>query len=151
MRKPSIADAFDLHYAINAVGCYIWLRARKGKEAKRGGGYGCFRLLGRVIGAHKYAYERAYGPVPTGMQVSHKCHNTLCVNHLHMCLETNDENQARGAAALRRAKKLTPEIVRDIRDSCAAGVVQRVMAEKYGINQGDVSHIIKRRWWKHVA
>lgn len=148
----TIAQTFDNQYLINPdTGCYVWLRARKGKEAKAGGGYGCFRLKGKIVGAHKFAWERTRGPVPKGLQVSHVCHNTLCVNEAHLCLETNDENQARAAADGRRARKLTREIVLDIKQSCAAGVFQRVMAEKYGIAQGNVSHIVNGHWWAHVV
>ena len=147
-----IRDTFDQQYRVDEItGCFVWLRGRKGKEAKKGGGYGCFRLNGRTVGAHCFAWERVHGPIWPGLQVSHKCHNTLCVNVDHMCLETNEENQARGAAALRRAKKLTVDAVRDIKRSCAAGATQAAMGKKYGIAQGDVSHIVRGHWWAHVT
>lgn len=148
----TIAETFDQQYRVDEVtGCWVWLRARKGKEAKRGGGYGCFTIRGKSIAAHRFAWERRFGAIPLGIHVSHKCHNTLCVNVEHMCLETNDENAARSARDLRRAQKLTVAAVQDIKRSCAAGALQREMAEKYGIAQGDVSHIINGHWWAHVT
>lgn len=143
---------FDDCYRIDpATGCCIWLHARKGKEVKKGGGYGCLRINGRLIGAHKFAYERAYGLVPGGLQVSHTCHNTLCVNPAHMVLETNHENQTRGASLGRKAQKLTIEAVRDIRIQVAAGVPQKTMAEKYRVGASAICAIIARREWKHVT
>lgn len=149
---PTIAQTFDQQYRVDPVtGCHVWLRACKGKEVAKGGGCGCLRVNGKLIGAHVHAWEQVNGPVPKGMQVSHTCHNTKCVNEQHMCLETNAENQARGAAALRKAQKLTVEAVLDIKRSCSAGVYQRIMADKYEIAQGDVSHIMAGHWWAHVT
>lgn len=150
--RRTIADTFDEQYAVDRkTGCWIWQRACKGKEVSRGGGYGCFRMRGKMIGAHVFAYERKHGKVPRGMHVMHLCHNTKCVNPAHLQTGTNEENQAHSARDLRRPRKLTVAAVRDIKRSCAGGVLQRVMAEKYGIAQGDVSHIVNGRWWKHVA
>lgn len=146
----TVADNFDKCYEVQPDGCWEWLRARKGKEAKRGGGYGCFKYRGRTVGAHKFAYERAYGPVPKGLQVMHLCHNTLCVNPSHLAAGTNDENQRARAMAGRTQAKLTPDDVRAIRRRFAAGELQREIAEDFGLYQCDVSNIVHRKYWAHV-
>lgn len=47
-------------------------------------GYGQFRIKRVRIAAHKFAYERVYGPVPEGLELHHICHQRICceVNHL---------------------------------------------------------------------
>jgi len=140
----------DFHYIVETSGCWRWIRARKGKEAKKGGGYGCVRIKGRLFGAHRLACENRHGPAPEGMQAMHSCHNTLCVNPEHLSWGRNYDNQQDAAKALRRAKKLTPDDVRDIRRRHAAGESQKSIGAIYKIAQGDVSHILHRHWWAHV-
>lgn len=147
----TIAETFDSHYRVDEItGCWIWLRSRKGKEAKSGGGYGCLRINGRLLGAHRFSYERAYGPLPADKHAAHQCHNTLCVNPEHLRAETNDENQHAKAVAGRAPAKLTVNDVATIRARVAAGEFQRVVAADYGLHQGDVSNIINHKYWKHV-
>jgi hypothetical protein len=145
--KPLV---LNVHYVVEPSGCWRWIRARKGKEAKAGGGYGCIRIKGKLFGAHRLACESKWGPAPPSMQALHSCHNTLCVNPDHLSWGSNDENQADAARALRRAKKLTPKDVRDIRHRYALGEPQSSIGASYSIAQGDVSHIVHRHWWAHV-
>ena len=42
--------------------------------------------------AHRYAWERANGPIPEGMVIDHVCHNRACVNAEHLRPVTNTEN-----------------------------------------------------------
>lgn len=55
-------------------------------------GYGKFKTGGKSIFAHRYAWERANGPIPEGMVIDHACHNTACVNVEHLRLATPTEN-----------------------------------------------------------
>jgi hypothetical protein len=147
----TIPNDFDSCWREDPVsGCFVWLRARKGKEASTGGGYGCFKLKGRTAAAHRFAYERAHGPIPDGLCVMHLCHNSLCVNPAHLAPGTNRQNQEMKAAAGRTPRRLTPAIVRDIRNRHAAGELQRVLAAEHGLQQADVSNIVNRKYWKHV-
>jgi hypothetical protein len=41
---------------------------------------------------HRYAWERAHGPIPDGMMPDHTCHNKLCVNAAHMRLVNKVQN-----------------------------------------------------------
>lgn len=151
----TIAETFDEHW-IAVPGpldtpCHVWQRARKGKEAAAGGGYGCFTVKQKSIAAHKFAYERKHGAVPDGLHVMHRCHNTLCVNDDHLEVGTNTQNQCDRAKAGRYTQaKLTPDDVRAIRAACAAGQLQREVAARYKLQQGDVSHIVRRHYWAHV-
>lgn len=44
------------------------------------------------IKAHRYAYERAFGAIPKGKIICHKCNNKLCVNPQHLYVGTSKDN-----------------------------------------------------------
>lgn len=61
--------------------CWIWAGS-KGLN-----GYGLFQIGGRGsphVGAHRFAYEMAHGPIPKGMVVMHSCDTPACVNPAHL-------------------------------------------------------------------
>lgn len=73
------------------TGCFNWTAYRN----KRGG-YGRFRLHGRLEVAHRVGYELAGGTIPDGLTLDHLCRNTACVNPLHLEPVTVSENIRRG-------------------------------------------------------
>ena len=69
-----------------ANGCLMW----EGSIDR--GGYGIFTALDSDKRAHRYAWERANGPIPEGMVIDHMCHNRACVNIEHLRLATTKQN-----------------------------------------------------------
>ena len=80
-------------------GCWLWLDGLVR-------GYGQFFLKCHpnksrrkiVVMAHRYSYEIARGPIPTGLTLDHLCRNKCCVNPDHLEPVTLRENIQRGAA-----------------------------------------------------
>lgn len=67
--------------------CKLW------KGAKCGGtGYGNRKFRGRYMGAHRAAWIEAYGPIPEGLCVLHRCDTKLCVRPDHLFLGTQKDN-----------------------------------------------------------
>jgi hypothetical protein len=87
------------------VGAIGWSRPEFGKH--RGLPYGRFYWNQRLGMAHRYAYERVHGPVPAGLEIDHKCHNTRCVNDEHLEAVTKQVNMERapGNASWGNAQK----------------------------------------------
>ena len=135
--------------------CWPW----NGKVNR--GGYGRLGLggrCGRPILAHRLAWELTHGSVPDGLFVLHTCDNPRCCNPAHLWLGTRGDNnrdreaKGRGRRALgeRNGKaKLSRTQVLEIRrrDKEDRGG----LAAEYGVNRSTISHVIARRFWRHVA
>lgn len=106
--------------------------------------------------AHRFAYELLVGAIPADQMVRHTCDKQDCVRPDHLEPGTHDDNMkdmvARGRAARMRGElhgraKLTVDDVRAIR---ASAEPQRLVAERLGISQSNVSLIRSGRAWRHI-
>jgi len=81
--------------------CWIWGGARSTNHivGHTAGPYGHFKVNGKVVQAHRYAYESLIAPIPSSLTIDHLCRNTLCVNPKHLEAVTIKENLLRGVGA----------------------------------------------------
>lgn len=81
--------------------CLVWT------GAKDSNGYGLFGLDGVSVGAHRFAYATARGPVPDGLELDHLCRNRACVRLSHLEAVTKYENMRRGESPFAKNLRVT--------------------------------------------
>src|SRR5262245_35056999 len=129
--------------------CWLW-KAYKSRQ-----GYGRLNIRGRVVLAHRRAWELTQGPIPPAMAVCHRCDTPACVNPAHLFVAPQTENIAdmrrKGRARHGRDRsKLTEDDVRTIRGLVAAGASYGAAGRAFGISSGCVGDMVHRRTWAHV-
>lgn len=133
-------------------GCTLW------SGYTQASGYGAISWKGRMIYAHRAAWTEANGPIPSGMQVCHRCDVPLCVNVDHLFLGTNADNVADMVGKGRNKRphlkgeehgnaKLTGEAVQAIRSSTG---LQREVAAVYGVDKSLIGKVRRREVWRDV-
>lgn len=133
-------------------GCFIW----EGNTTKAGYGVMCKKYL------HRYAYERAFGAIPNGKHVLHRCDVPCCCNPKHLFLGTqidnNNDRQNKGRARGGSMKgeehpmhKFTASQISEIRMRYENGERQTSIAKAFNTSQGYISNIILGKNWKNNA
>lgn len=129
-------------YKINAeTGCWEWQ-----KSLMRG--YGRVSVGSVSRWAHRAYYEVAFGPVPDGDDVHHRCENPCCVNPDHL----EHLSRSRHLAGHKQADStLTWDDVRAIRNAFKNGAGQYELMRIYGIAQPTLSDIATNTTWVDPA
>lgn len=150
--------------------CWIWTYTQS-----RGYGYTYVYAVRRAIQSHRVSWIIAYGQIPEGMFVCHKCDNPSCVNPSHLFIGAAANNsrdmvkKGRSARGFRHGaythpekrphkygtengqSKLTDYQVRSIRYLASCRIPQRLIGSLFGINQQTVSKIVARIRWAHLT
>lgn len=135
---------------ITECGCLIWM----GPVTKTSG-YGHMVIKSKPFRPHRVAWELAFGQIPEGLSVLHRCDIRTCINPSHLFLGTHHENM-RDMAAKRRAAvgakngsaKLTMDKVSEIRGSLLSN---RRLADEYGVCTATISNIRTMKNWRHTG
>lgn len=120
---------------------------------------------------HRAVWEAIWGPIPSGMQVLHRCDNKPCMRPDHLFLGTPADNMADKVAKGRQSKgprhaaimfrvspygtsnhnaKLNDDAVRFIRRSHPQ-MTKTALGKRYGVSIPAITSVLKRRTWKRVA
>jgi hypothetical protein len=131
--------------------CWVWT------GTDRGAGYGTLKVQGKMVMAHRFSYQLKHGPIPSSVNVLHKCDNKRCCRDSHHFTGNHARNvedkvakgrQYHPTGSLNAMSKLTEELVKDIRSRREAGKLLKEIAEEFGICQGSVSMICSGKRWK---
>ncbi len=114
--------------------------------------YGQFTFRGKAY--NRVMWLLYYGADAGSLLVCHTCDNPLCVNPHHLFLSTNQGNQEDAAIKGRKRSKLTPELVRIVRQTCVPNSKEfgySALARKYACNPGAIWQAVNKTRWKHVT
>lgn len=147
--SDSLATAIDIKaFPEPNSGCYLW------HGAVTGNGYPRIRWRGKILLAHRAAYELHYGVAPADKMVCHRCDNPCCVNPAHLFLGTaldNNRDRARKGRTARHKGEahpgcvLTDAEVASIRAEYLRGSRDRstvALAHKYEVSQATIWNIV---------
>lgn len=89
MRQAQTFQRFCKKFEVTQS-CWNW-RAGKTRD-----GYGRFRVVNRMVLAHRLSYEIHRGFIPAGLEIDHLCRNRACVNPWHLEPVFHQQNVLRG-------------------------------------------------------
>lgn len=143
-------------------GCIEWIGSVSGSVLK----YGRFCIGKLEFKSHRVSWVINFGEIPEGMLVCHHCDNPICVNPDHLFIGDHFDNQRDCQKKFRRKfntnprpstqgekhvrAKITTQDVLEIRELRSNGYTYKDLAKKFNLGKTTISHITKKRNWKHV-
>lgn len=162
---PPVPPTFEERFWAKVVkgdGCWVWAGAKDDR------GYASLGVAGRTDRGHRVSWKLAYGDIPQGLWVLHRCDNPPCVRPDHLFLGTardNSVDMARkgrwGNAAERfqgenhwarkriaggtpmPTAKLSQEQVSEIRALHSEGWTCKALGNRFSVNPASVSRIVR--------
>lgn len=134
--------------------CWNWI----GPKTSRG--YGQFKVDGKNVLAHRYAYYLVHQYLPKNKEyICHHCDNPACVNPFHLFLGTQTDNmrdmisKGRGAnvaGSNNPRATITDRVVTEIRDMWDKGVSTNQISELLNVSMHTIHNILSGRTWTHL-
>ena len=138
MRLHGDMEERALHRLAFSDDCWEWMGRRDAK------GYGCLRLRGRYVRAHRAMMEWVLGRALLREEVvDHLCRNPSCARPSHLEIATNATNTQRG-----RTARVDRTAVEEIRSARTGGQTLRAISAAYGIHHSHVSRICTGKRWQ---
>ena len=130
-------ERFKIKVKIMESGCHEW------QAGLARGGYAKFKLPGKTVTAHRFAYQTFKASIPDGLCVLHRCDNRLCVNVDHLFLGDISENVKDMDVKNRRGTRsqLTYDDVEKIKEMISQRFPQQHIADLFDVHQTTVSRI----------
>ena len=151
------------YYTVVESGCWEWNLSRLPN------GYGRVGPK-RGLLAHRWSWTIHRGPIPAGLCVLHRCDNRCCVRPDHLFLGSKKDNSqdalhkgrldltppssrvgwhpGRSIGEVNGSAKLTRAAVEAARAAYrGGGVLQRELAERYGVSQVAISKALRGETW----
>lgn len=127
-------------------------------EHNQKGNYGktCRMIDGKkvMLYLHRLAYTEAYGPIPHGLEVRHKCDNPRCINPEHLEIGTHQDNANDMVKRKRQARHgkhgcavLSSAQVAEVRELRKSGMTLKEIAARYGVHFSTISLICNNKRW----
>lgn len=152
--KKSITERFWSKVEIlGEDDCWEW------QGAINTGGYGNFRMDGKVKQAHRIAFLLYYHFLPDDKDICHSCDNTKCCNPKHLWTGTDSDNMIDMWGKGRRLKsfgssnwyaRLNESLVLEIRKLFSQGMKQSEICRRYNLHKATVSKVVNRHSWNHI-
>ena len=161
--RASLFDRVMRRRQIDQNGCWLWtgFRSRQGY-----GIIGHVQVAGRevaTIPVHRLMAHMFLGldlSKPRYLYACHYCDNPPCFNPNHLFIGTPGDNsndcKMKGRERHQLGEqnggggKLTEKDIIQIRAFNEHGLLQRQIAEYFGVDQTMISHILSRKQWAHV-
>lgn len=144
----------EITYEIDDNGCHICT-----SHAKTFNGYPKIKVNQKDLRMSRFLYAKAYGEIPEGLLVRHKCDNRACINLDHLELGTHAQNTRDmvergrlvnfvGVGEENPRAKLDEATVRLIKSDKTS--TNKALAAIYGVHHSTISAIRKGKIWSYV-
>lgn len=131
-------------------GCWLWLGSLTGS------GYARFSVNTCKMQASRYSWELAFGEIPKGLLVCHKCDNRICVNPEHLFVGTQSDNlrdmvnKGRDNPRFGEGSPCSRFTETNIITIRADQRPLDVIGRSYGVDKSYIWKIKKGWFWKHL-